>query len=292
MKKLILTLGIGILTISSGFGQSSPAGANALDATATIGNGFRLYGSNNYKIHLGWSPPTYNYGPVDNWAIKTNMYNATGRGWVWGPINAEPVAAISIGGDMQLKGNFLTESKVGIGMLYPTLPAVELDVNGEINARHGHGDWMKFYNTGNTGFWRIHNPNTEDHLIIGYEENSVATYPVYIHKDGNVGIGTSKITDNFKLSVDGKIRATEIEVSLSSGWADYVFADDYKLDPLVEVEKFIKVNNHLPNVPSAIEVAENGVNLGEMDAILLRKIEELTLYIIELEKKVEKNTSK
>lgn len=103
---------------------------------------------------------------------------------------------------------------------------------------------------------------------------------------GNVGIGTDKTT-GFKLSVAGKVRAEEIEVSLSSGWADYVFAKDYKLTPLTEVEKYIEENNHLSDVPSAAEVEENGVNLGEMDAILLKKIEELTLYTIEQQKLIE-----
>lgn len=108
---------------------------------------------------------------------------------------------------------------------------------------------------------------------------------IRIGNDGHVGIGTNMTNDvGFMLSVAGKVRAEEIEVSLSSGWADYVFANDYQLQPLAEVEQFITENKHLPNVPSATEVASNGINLGEMDAILLRKIEELTLYMIELKK--------
>ncbi|NJO00320.1 MAG: hypothetical protein HC880_00390 [Bacteroidia bacterium] len=90
----------------------------------------------------------------------------------------------------------------------------------------------------------------------------------------------------YKLSVGGKIRADEVKVY--TGWADYVFADDYKLRPLKEVEAFIQQHKHLPEVPSAQEVEENGVLLGEMNATLLKKIEELTLYMIEMEKKAEK----
>ena len=67
-------------------------------------------------------------------------------------------------------------------------------------------------------------------------------------------------------------------------WSDYVFAEDYELKPLSEVEAFIDANNHLPDVPSETEIFENGVNLGQMDETLLRKIEELTLYVIELKK--------
>lgn len=105
--------------------------------------------------------------------------------------------------------------------------------------------------------------------------------------NGNVGIGTSTLTDDFKLSVGGKLRAEEIEVSLSVGWADYVFADDYELKPLEEVEKYIQEHNHLPNIPSAKEVESEGLNLGEMQVKMMEKIEELTLYMIELKKENE-----
>jgi hypothetical protein len=80
------------------------------------------------------------------------------------------------------------------------------------------------------------------------------------------------------------------EVRVASGspcWPDYVFSRNYKLPSLSEVEQFITENQHLPNVPSAAEVKENGIELGEMNAILLQKVEELTLYIIALQKQVD-----
>jgi hypothetical protein len=104
---------------------------------------------------------------------------------------------------------------------------------------------------------------------------------------GKVGIGTTKVADDYKLSVGGNIRAEHIEVSAPSGWADFVFDADYELNTLSQVEKYIAKNKHLPNVPSTKEVEEKGVNLGEMDAVLLRKVEELTLYIIELQKQID-----
>lgn len=88
------------------------------------------------------------------------------------------------------------------------------------------------------------------------------------------------------LGVNGKILATEVEVKLFGSWPDFVFKKDYQLMPLCEVENFINENGHLPNVPNEAQVKENGINLGQMDGILLQKIEELTLHIIELNKRI------
>ena len=82
------------------------------------------------------------------------------------------------------------------------------------------------------------------------------------------------------------IRTQRVRVDLES-WADYVFEEDYLLRPLSEVEQFIKQNGHLPEVPSAETVTTDGIDLGSMDTTLLKKIEELTLYTIQQEKKIE-----
>ena len=99
----------------------------------------------------------------------------------------------------------------------------------------------------------------------------------------SLGIGTQS-TDAWKLAVNGKIKAKEIKVE--TGWSDFVFYDNYILPSLEEVENHIKKKGHLKNIPSAKEVEENGILLGEMDAKLLQKIEELTLYIIEQNKTI------
>jgi len=100
---------------------------------------------------------------------------------------------------------------------------------------------------------------------------------------GNVGIGTSTPTE--KLSVKGTILAQKIKVSTAaSNWPDYVFNTEYKLPSILELEKFVKAHHHLPEVPSAKEVEANGLDLGETNKQLLKKLEELTLYIIELKK--------
>ena len=115
------------------------------------------------------------------------------------------------------------------------------------------------------------------------------TEKMTILANGLVGIGTMKspVTDpTAKLSVEGTIYTRKLQVT-QVGWADYVFDKNYKLLSLLEVEKFIKKNKHLPHVPSAKEVEKKGISVGDNQAVLLRKIEELTLYMIELNKKVE-----
>src|SRR5436189_984487 len=105
---------------------------------------------------------------------------------------------------------------------------------------------------------------------------------------GAVRIGETVTPGGYKLAVDGKAICTELLVRLVPNWPDYVFNNQYKLRGLNEVEEFIKKNNHLPGIPSAKEVESNGVNVGEMQKLQMEKIEELTLYIIELKKEIEK----
>jgi hypothetical protein len=111
-------------------------------------------------------------------------------------------------------------------------------------------------------------------------------------KNGNVAIGTTT-PGPYKLTVEGIIGARRVKV-MQGTWADFVFEPEYKLPSLAEVEEYIKVNRHLPNVPSAKEVEKEGLDVGEMNKRLLQKVEELTLYLIEMNnhnKKLEKRVS-
>lgn len=132
-----------------------------------------------------------------------------------------------------------------------------------------------------------------------YDKNQAANFSVTDDGNGNVslvmpntnsfvGIGTTSFTDGsdiFLLSVDGNVRARRVKVYTS--WADYVFEDDYCLPTLQEVEQHIEEKGHLIDIPSAEEVELKGIELGEMNKLLLQKIEELTLYVIQLNKEVE-----
>ena len=104
-----------------------------------------------------------------------------------------------------------------------------------------------------------------------------------VTETGNVGIGTDN--PDSRLAVNGQVHSQEVLVDMD-GWSDFVFANNYHLQPLEKVEEFINENKHLPEIPSEAEVLENGIKLGEMDAKLLQKIEELTLHMIEMNKRV------
>ena len=106
--------------------------------------------------------------------------------------------------------------------------------------------------------------------------------------NGNVGIGTANPT--YKLSVNGNIRSKEVVVE--TGWADYVFDKKYKLKSLEQVEDFIDQNKHLSGLPSAQEIEKNGLQLGDTQKKMMEKIEELTLYVIELNKHIKELENK
>jgi hypothetical protein len=125
-----------------------------------------------------------------------------------------------------------------------------------------------------------------------FDELGVWRETMRIASNGNLGIGTTNPPLGYRLAVSGKIIAEELKIQVQSAWPDYVFKTTYKLTPLPELEQFIKTNQHLPEVPSAKEVAANGFELGANQALLLKKIEELTLYIIEQNKQLQQYREK
>jgi hypothetical protein len=192
---------------------------------------------------------------------------------------------------MTVKGS----GNIGIGT---TSPVQKLEVNGNlrIDGQSGFGhselqffraDGAKFATIGqgdlalsNSTFDIQHyNGNDIRFLNTGVEQVRI------VATNGNVGIGTTT-PGTFKLAVNGKIWGTEVQVALTNPGPDYVFDKSYALPTLEEVKSYIDENKHLPEVPSAKEMEANGVNVGEMNMLLLKKIEELTLYTIEMNKRM------
>lgn len=163
----------------------------------------------------------------------------------------------------------------------PTFSAAIRGNNGNSAANQPDFTW---YNNDQTG---IYHPATD---VIGF--TNAGSQTMRIDANGKVVIGGSAITNipgNYKLYVTGGILTEQVRVAVynSSSWADYVFEKDYKLMELDRLNSYIKENKHLPNIPSTSEVMRDGVNLGEMDAKLLEKVEELTLYIIDLQQQID-----
>ncbi|MEO8255307.1 MAG: hypothetical protein ABI554_13080 [Flavobacterium sp.] len=155
----------------------------------------------------------------------------------------------------------------------------------------------KIYEDGSDNVY-MHFPKPNSRVVIGnigtylpqhkFVVSGSAKIEGNILTDANMGIGTSNFTDGtdtYRLSVKGKIRAEEIKVY--NTWADYVFNPAYKLASLKEVESYITKNGHLQNVPSAKDITDKGLELGEMTKIQQEKIEELTLYLIQQNKEIE-----
>lgn len=124
-----------------------------------------------------------------------------------------------------------------------------------------------------------------------WEETALGEFTL---ANGKVGINTTSIPNNdipalgkYELAVGGEIIAEEVNVLLQADWPDYVFEESYDLQSLEDTEEYLYKNKHLPNVPSAQEVKEKGLNLGQMNATLLRQIEELTLHLINQNKQIE-----
>jgi hypothetical protein len=166
-------------------------------------------------------------------------------------------------------------------------PSLELGVENNYDAQiRTFGNDLNIY----AGHFRtIGSTSTEDHKINFYTSKNGSTnwntVKMVLTADGQLGIGTT--TPREKLSVNGNIRAKEIKVE-ATNWPDYVFEEGYNIGTLKGLESYIKANKHLPEIPSAKDAEANGVELGEMNKLLLKKIEELTLHLIEKDKELNK----
>ena len=177
---------------------------------------------------------------------------------------------------------------VGIGV--PS-PGARLDVGAGSPSRAGYTNLLVGGSgvAGGSGIAQLELYGTSKSAAISYDGTNVNFWVngsswvqgMVISNGGNVGIGTTN--PQYLLSVKGTVGAQEFIVT-NTGWSDYVFRPDYRLRPLSEVSQYIQANGHLPDIPTEAEVKEKGVSIGDMQAKLLAKVEELTLHMIQQEK--------
>mgnify|MGYP003109918057 FL=1 len=252
---------------------------------------FSHYGNITVNSLVQWQRPT---SYLDGWTIEE-----------------EGVPGITNKVEVKIQNKLSTAGFIGIGTTSPTTNLDIVDVEPSIRIKSTDPsknasinlDWLP-----NSGLQIAYNPNT----AVAFIDNKYLNVPGTVYGDiqfrrqgspsmistmilkaetGNVGIGTT--TPNEKLQVNGNtliqgnLETQKVKVTATPGSVpDYVFQPNYKLKTLNELEAFIKANSHLPNIPNAKEIETNGQNLGEMQLKLLEKIEELTLYVIELKKEI------
>lgn len=233
----------------------------------------------------------YEQDENNNWVQKHDYIGTLANSLFVGTNNGNNV---QFGTQGNIRMSIMGDGKIGIGR---NNPAYELDVDGTIannaillNNHFGDLRMRRFGSNDNT--WKRALVPSATQLTINYGGDFSAGARVMgsqLLVDGKVAIGTTNMPGNHKLYVDGSIMAEKVKVAIegTSNWADFVFSDDYQLRSLDQVENFIQENKHLPDVPSAKEVVESGVDLATMDVTLLQKIEELTLYVIKQGKAIE-----
>ncbi len=248
---------IAVSCCNPSFGQWQTANNNSATITTTnVGIGVT---NPDAKLHVGGGVR------LNEWVRIGG--NTDGYAWKLGVSGN----IITRGGQVILGAD--NNDRIGIGL---TNPDAKLHVNGSMRVN----DWMRI--GGNTdGFaWKL---GVSGNIITRSGNVILAANP-----NDLVGIGSTRIPAGFKLAVQGKIIAEDLKVLTFQNWPDYVFLKEYKLLPLFKLEQHIQQNGHLPGIPSAAQIeAEGGFNLSEMQLKMLEKIEELSLYLIQLNKKID-----
>ena len=218
---------------------------------------------------------TVRFGIHRNWWIRDN---AGGTQFALGNTTSED--------DSNIKLSINNVGNVGIGTSQPSEPLHIVAGSGNVLRLHkavggGSGSLIMSTDFGSGNTYSISpyiNGISNGGFSIKDITNNVERMVIQ-YMTGNVGIGTTNPSE--RLSVNGNIRTKKLIVT-QTGWPDYVFVNDYYLMPLNDVKKFINKNKHLPGIPSAEQVTEAGLDVGDTQALLLKKIEELTLYVIQL----------
>lgn len=188
--------------------------------------------------------------------------------------NPNPTSQLDVSGNVKMSGNWLTMANNN--SLFSDANNMALFSGGGYVFGNANNTITRAQITSNGSFWLFNN-NTKTVAIEPGGDSFLG--------NGGLAINTYTVPAGFKLIVNGAIGCTKLKVSQS--WADYVFDRNYQLPSLAEVEAHIKANQKLPGIPSEKEIAANGLDVGEMQKLQMQKIEELTLYIIELKKQLD-----
>ncbi|WP_419698980.1 hypothetical protein [Mucilaginibacter sp. NFX135] len=230
----------------------------------------------------------------------TYAYPSAGifRAWTDNPTGAsniffDGIAAGTTKFSVRADGQGYFAGNVGIGT---TTPNGKLDI--ATSTASGQSDILQRYTwLGDLTNWGLRLEQQFNAPLSSIQYNWImrkgtsTDIPVMSFAGGNVGINTTDnanwnlVNSPYKLAVNGSVIATSMTVKLNSAWPDYVFKKDYQLPSLQEVKAYIDQNQHLPEIPSEQQIAKDGLNLGEMNKLLMKKVEELTLYLIEKDQK-------
>jgi len=216
------------------------------------------------------------FANAQNWSLTGNSGTNSGTNFLGTTDNQDLVFKTNNIERLRLN----KEGKFGVGDIDPNYQST---FNGK-SKFDIQGEWENAFVVYNNS------PNEVINIRVDTESQTVFLQ----ENSGKVVIGAQLAPqfsnyDGYKLFVKEGIRTEKVKVDIaaSNGWADYVFKKDYKLMPLKAVENFINENGHLPEVPTTEEAMKNGIELKEMNILLLKKIEELTLYTIEQQKRIE-----
>lgn len=200
---------------------------------------------------------------------------------------AAPTSKLTVSGSSNITGIAIFGSNVGIGNGTPNAPLQFANnvANRKIVLYQGPNNDHQFYGLGvnNLVFRYQVDATTADHVFYAGASTTTSNELMRIKGNGNVTIGTATPATGYMLTVAGKIICTELKVQLQP-FPDYVFDAGYKLPTLAEVEKHINIYHRLPGMPSAAEVESNGMEVGKMQGKVVEKVEEATLYILQLNK--------
>ena len=267
--------------IGSSYSGTNTAPANGLLVEGDVGIGTPSPGKK-LTVHTALGG-LGNYGiEHTNGTVQVGTYLDGTHGWL-GTNSNHPLAFYTNGGSKQVV--LKTNGNFGIGTNID--PQYKLDVSGTARINGTNGAILALSsNTGDgTNQWQVQTNafNNGNFGVVRYGPGADESKSFMITSAGNVGIGMA--SPQSKLAVNGTITCKEVNVTLA-GFPDYVFRPGYDLMPLNEVADYIQANGHLPNVPSECEVEENGIGLGDLNKILLEKIEELTLHMIEKDQQI------